>query len=439
MLNLSLRDTPKPIDWPARLPMAVGLISTLLLVGGFGSWSVFASLEGAVVAPGRLEVESNRQVIQHAEGGVVGEILVHDGDTVAAGQVLLRLDGARTRSELAIVEGQLADLAARQARLEAERDGAAEVIPGAAFDGQTHDGADFTARLESERSLFRARIEAMAQEQDLLAEQSAQIRTRIEGTEAQLAAMRRQVALLSEDLQNKHRLQDQGLIEATLVLNTERELTSSEGQIGALQAQVAEMKAQIAANGIASLQVETKRREEAVTQLRDIQGKALDLSEQALALRETLSRLDIRAPMAGIVYGSKVFARQSVVNRAEPLLYIIPQDQPLVVSARVDGTKIDEIKPGQAVSLRFSAFDAKDTQPVPGHVTQISADVLTDEATRQSYYALRIEPDPEAVKALAGRLVPGMPVEAYVTTGARSPLAYLFHPFTSYFEKAFRN
>lgn len=437
---MSLPDSPpKPATaWPAALPMQIGWISAAVLLGGFGLWSVFASLEGAVIAPGKVEVESNRQVLQHPEGGVVGEILAQDGDRVTAGQVLIRLDGARTRSELAIVEGQLRDLAARQARLEAERDGRSAVTPGPSFAGLTYEDADFAARLASERSLFRARLEAMAQEQGLLAEQSAQIGTRIQGTEAQLAAMRQQAALLGQDLDNKRQLAAEDLIEGSTLLATERELANVEGQIGALSAQIAEMRGQIAANAIAALQVETRRREEAVTQLREIQGRALDLAEQSLSLRETLSRLDIRAPVSGVVYGSKVFAVQAVVSRAEPLLYVIPQDQPLIVSARVDATRIDEIHPGQEVSLHFSAFDRNETPPVPGVVTQISADVVVDEATRASYYALRIAPDPEAIAALAPRLVPGMPVEAYVTTGARSPLTYLLHPFLIYFEKAFR-
>lgn len=425
--------------WPARLPMAIGMISLVLLVGGFGVWSVTSRIAGAVVAPGTIQVESNRQVVQHPDGGVVGEILARDGDHVKAGDVLIRLDGSRTQSELAIVEGQLRDLAAREARLEAERDGRDAVTPVASYTGQLYDDADFAARLENEKSLFHARLDALAQESGLLKEQSGQLQTRIDGTQAQLDAVHRQVDLLSAALATRKDLLQQGLEQASHVMDTERELANLQGQVGQLTAQIAELRGQISSNSISILQLTTKRREEAVTQLRDIQAKALDLVEQELALKDTLSRLVIRAPVAGVVYGSRVFAVRSVVQRAEPILYIIPQGQPLVVAAKVDATHIDNVYIGQPVSLRITAFDQRETLPVEGRVTQISADVLTDDTTHQSYYAVRIEPDAAGLATLGGKtLVPGMPVEAFITTGDRSPMSYLLHPFQIYFDKAFR-
>jgi HlyD family type I secretion membrane fusion protein len=418
--------------------MTVGWLSLLALVGVLGVWAMGSVIAGAVIAPGTIEVESNRQVVQHPDGGVVGEILAHDGDRVQAGDVLIRLDGSRTQSELAIVTGQLRDLAARQARLEAERDGRDMVTP-PAYPGTLAGDADFAARLDSERSLFRARSEALAQETGLLREQSAQIENRIAGTEAQLDAARRQAELLTAALADQKSLLAEGLTQASRAMDTERELANAKGQIGQLTAQIADLRGQISANAIAMLQLQTRRREEAVTQLRDIQAKTYGLAEQELALRDTLSRLEIRAPVAGIVYGSRVFAMQSVVQRADPILYIIPQDQPLVVAARLDATHIDDVHLGQPVSLRFSAFDQRDAQPVEGRLTQISADVVVDEATQQTYYAVRIEPDAAALAALGDRvLVPGMPVEAFITTGDRSPMSYLLHPLMVYFDRAFR-
>jgi HlyD family secretion protein len=425
--------------WPARLPLAVGWLALAALVGGLGFWAVDSVIAGAVIAPGRIEVESNRQVVQHPEGGVVGEILAHDGDRVTAGQVLVRLDGSRTRSELAMITGQLRDLAARQARLEAERDGRDGVAPPPVATASPAEAADLAARLDSERSLFRARAEALAQETGLLREQSAQIDNRIAGTEAQLDAARRQAALLTAALADQRTLLQQGLTQASRAMDTERELANAQGQIGQLTAQIADLRGQISANAIAVLQLQTRRREEAVTQLRDIQAKSYELTEQALALQDTLSRLDIRAPVAGIVYGSRVFAVQSVVQRAEPIMYVIPQDQPLVVAARLEATQIDDVHLGQPVSLRFTAFDQRETQPVEGRLTRISADVVTDEATRASYYAVQVELAAADLAPLGARaLVPGMPVEVFITTGARSPLSYLLHPLAVYFDRAFR-
>lgn len=441
MSQVAKRASGPAADWPAGLPLILGMVAVVALIGGFGTWSVTSRIAAAVVAPGRVEVQSNRQVVEHPDGGVVGEILVKDGDRVAAGQVLLRLDGTRTRSELAIVEGQLRDLAARRARLEAERDG----VEAVSFSPQVLAWAkafpDYAAQVASERTLFRARLTALQQQSDLLTEQNKQIANRIAGTEAQLAAVQAQVKLVAAALEDQKALLEQKLAQASRVLDLERELANQQGQAGQLAAQIAELKGQAAANDISILQLGTKRREDAVTQLRDIEAKEVELSEKELADRDTLSRLEIRAPVAGIVYGSKVFAVNSVVRPADPLMYIIPQDQPLVVAARVEATQVDEVHPGQQVSLSFPAFDQHLTLPVKGRVTQISADVVTDDATHQSFYAVTVMPDPESLAALGPdkKLIPGMPVEAFIRTAERSPLSYLMHPLTVYFGRAFRN
>lgn len=426
-------------SWSARIPMAAGLLALLVLVGGFGVWSVQARIAGAVVAPGRIEVESNRQVIQHPQGGVVGAINVKDGDQVKAGQVLLRLDGSRTRSELAIVEGQLRELAARRARLRAERDGLDSLkMPSDLPDWISKDPG-FADQLASERTLFTARLDALHQQSGLIDEQNDQIGNRIAGTVAELASVQRQAGLIDDALKDQQKLLKQGLAQSSRVLDLKTQKETLIGKAAQLQAQAADLKGQVAANDIQKLQLTTKRREDAVTQLRDIQYKEVELAEKRLSLIDTLSRLDIRAPVAGIVYDSKVFALHSVVQPAEPLMYIIPQDQPLVVQARVDGVHIDDVHVGQQVSLRFPAFDQRTTEPVPGTVTRVSADTLTDPTTHASYYAATIEPDQAALAKLGGhKLVPGMPAEAFIETGQRSPLSYLLHPLTVYFDKAFR-
>lgn len=430
---------PSVPGWPARVPMVIGLAATLALVGGFGFWAVAARLAGAVIAPGTIEVQSNRQVIQHPEGGVVGEIRVKNGDRVQAGDVLVRLDGSRMQSELAIVEAQLRELGGRAARLVAERDGRAAItFDDPALDWARNDAA-FAAQIDSERMLFHARAEALAQETALLDEQNAQIANRIEGIKAQLAAVRAQTDLVGAALVDQQALLAQGLTQASRVLDMKSQEAGLRGQIGQLTAEIAALRGQVASNDIAQLQLVTAQREEAVTQLRDIQFRQVELAEQRLALRETLARLDIRAPVDGIIYDSIVFAVGAVVQRAEPLMYVIPQDQPLVVAARVDGTHIDDVYIGQAVNLRFSAFDARKTPEVTGKLVAISADVLTDATTRAKYYAVTVTPDVAGLSALGDRtLVPGMPVEAFIRTADRSPMAYLLEPFLIYFNRAFR-
>lgn len=431
--------SPTAPRWSARIPVGLGILALVLLIGGIGSWSVMAQLAGAVVSSGMVTVESNRQTVQHLEGGVVDVLAVKEGDRVAAGDVLIRLDGARLRSELAIVEGQLRELAARQARLEAERDGAAVLDFPPALQGLAAADPGFATQLEGERVLFQARDEAMRQEVALLSEQNAQIENRVAGILAQIDSLTAQIALLNAELADQEKLLSQGLTQAARVLELQRERASLEGQLGRSTAEVAELRGQAAGNKIAMLQLDTKRREEAVTQLRDQQFQEVDLAERRLALIERLSRLEVRAPAGGIVYGLKVFARQAVVQPGQELMQIVPQDRPLVVSTRVNPINVDEVHVGQEAVLRFSAFDSRSTPELRGAVSRISADAIVDEATGQHYYAVEIVPYPGEIDKLGDRvLLPGMPVEAFLQTGERSALAYLTQPLMTFFNRAFR-
>lgn len=425
--------------WTARGPLLVGILSLVLLVGGVGAWSVVTNVSGAVVASGMIQVESNRQVIQHPDGGVVSEIRVRDGDVVQPGDILLRLDGTRIASELAVVNGQLREVLARQARLLAERDGLAEVAVAPELLAVAATDPEVANQIEGERRLFTTRRQAMAQEVSLLGEQNEQIGNRIKGIEAQLSALRTQITILDEELANQQRLLDQQLTQAARVLELQRMRADMQGQIGRLEAEIAELRGQSASNAISLLKLETARREEAGSALRDLEYSQIELTERRLALDETQSRLDIRAPMGGIVYNSQVFALQAVVQPAQPIMYIVPQDQPLIVQARVNAINVDEVFVGQEVTLRFSAFDQRKMPDITGRIERISADVILDQATRQSYYAADVVPLPsEMVKLGDHTLLPGMPVETYIKTGDRTVFSYLTQPFRNFFDKAFR-
>lgn len=431
--------TPPLAEWSAGGALTAGVLALLLLVGGLGVWSTQARLSSAVVTSGMVNVETNRQVVQHPDGGVVGAILVKDGDTVTAGDVLIRLDGTRLQSELTIVEGQLREIDARQARLEAERDG----TPGITFPQDlltlaTRD-PETRRQIEGEAALFAARNEALGQQISLLDEQNAQIGNRIDGLDAQMTALTAQIGLMDSELADQERLLAQKLTQSARVLELQRERARMTGQTGQLTADAAELRGKLAENGINRLQLETQRQEEAVTALRDLQFRQIELVERQLALSETLSRLDVRAPLGGIVYNSQVFAVQSVVQAAAPILYIVPQDQPLVISARVNSINIDEVFVGQEASLRFSAFDQRRIPEIMGEVAQISADALRDEATGTNFYTIEVTPRPGEMAKLGDHtLLPGMPVEAFLKTGEHTVLSYLLRPLTSFFDKAFR-
>ena len=188
------------------------------------------------------------------------------------------------------------------------------------------------------------------------------------------------------------------------------------------------------------LQLGATRREEAITQLRDLQSSELELAERRRTLREQLDRLDIRAPVGGIVYDMQIFAERSVIRPAEPVAYIVPQDRPLVIEARVEPIHIDQVYPGQETILRFPAFDARTTPELNGRVLRISADAFTDEVTQAAFYRAEVEIAEGEMQRLPEGigLIPGMPVETYIRTHDRTPLAYLVSPLTNYFNRAFR-
>jgi HlyD family type I secretion membrane fusion protein len=298
----------------AGYPLALGASAILVLLVAVGGWGVGTTLAGAVVAPGHLEAEGERQAIEHAEGGVLAEILARDGDRVAAGAVLLRLDGTFLRSELAIVEGQLAEIHVRSARLRAERDGAD--LP--AFDDapslDTVDAAALSALAEGERALFLARRDAQARALRQIGTQRVQVGRRIEGLGAQSAALARERALLGEQIADLAALVDRGLAEAGRLSVLRREAARLEGAGANLAAEVAAAETEIAALDLEALRLADLRREEAIARLRDLGAMRFELVQRQLALRERIARLEVRAPVAGTVFGSRIAAEGSVVR-----------------------------------------------------------------------------------------------------------------------------
>ncbi|SMY08401.1 HlyD family type I secretion periplasmic adaptor subunit [Flavimaricola marinus] len=427
-----------PKRWSVSRPMMMGALVLLLLVGGFGSWAVLAQITGAVIASGQIEVEQNRQVIQHPDGGVVAEILVQEGDVIEAGDVVIRLDAEALASELAVVEGQLFEVLARRARFEAERDSMPEIDFPELL--RLTDNPVAPELMEGQTRLYEARIEAEEQEREQLRRRREQIGNQIDGIRAQEAALDEQLALLAEELESQQSLLDRGLAQVARVLALRREAASIAGQAGELAAAAAEAEGRITELDIELLRLVTVRREEAITRLRDLQFNEIELSERRRSLTTQLDRLEIRSPVSGVVYGMQVFAPRSVIQAAEPVMYVIPQDRPLIISSQVEPKDIDQVFVGQEVALRFSAFDQRRTPELFGHVTQVSADAFTDENTSQSYYRARIVLDEGEAARLPDEmvLIPGMPVEAFLTTQERSPMDYLLKPLADYFAKAFR-
>lgn len=422
-----------------RGPAILGLVAAMAMVLGFGLWAALTQITGAIIAPGQIEVERDRQVVQHPDGGVVSEILVTEGAKVRAGQPLLRLEGAALRSELTIVEDQLSDLTARMARLTAERDGLAEPVFPAELLTLARDRPEVAAQLDGQRRLYVARTETQAEERELLSRQIEQIAAQADGVAAQGEALGRQLALIRQELAAQKGLKEKGLAPAGTVLQLQREEARLEGQIGALQAELARTGSQMTEVEIERSALVTRRREAAMTELRQIGPLVLELAERRRALADRIDRLEIRAPVAGVVLDLKVTTPQAVLRAGEPVLYLVPQDWPLVITARIAPIHIDEVALGQAATLVFPAFSSRETPQLQARVVRLAADALTDTRTGAPYYTAELElTGAERVRLGDRVLVPGMPVEVYLQTGSRTPLAYLIKPFTDYFGRALR-
>jgi HlyD family type I secretion membrane fusion protein len=426
--------------WSAWKPVTIGFIGVAILFGGFGTWSVTSNIAGAIIASGRIEVDRNRQVVQHETGGTIAKILVDEGDLVKAGDLLLQLDPEQAQSELTLIEGQLFELMARRGRLEAQRDETGEIKFEASLIEVGTKNADAQELMEGQKNLFNARGDSVAREIEQLGKQRNQIEDQINGIGAQEDALVTQLGLIEQQLASQQKLLDQGLAQRASVLGLQREMARLTGEIGSLIATRAQAEGRITEMEIVELKLGTSGREEAISQLRETRFRELALAEQRRALLSMIDRLDIRAPVSGIVYSLQVTTPRSVIRGAEPLMFLIPQDRPLVIAAQVSPTNIDEISVGQEVNLRLSSLDQRTTPELKGRVMVISADALEDSTTGARYFRAEITLSPGEMERLPEdtQLLPGMPVDAFIKTGDRSPLTYLVKPVTDYFAKSWR-
>lgn len=425
--------------WSVARPMAIGLITTAILVGGTIGWGMLTTISGAIVTSGQIEVDQNRQIVQHVDGGTVEAILVTEGAMVQAGDVLMKLDGSLLGSELTIVETQFYEILARRGRLEAERDDDATLTFPAELVEVSATNPHVAELMEGQQRLFEARRETLGKQLEQLAKRQAQTASLVEGIDAQRAALSTQLDLIAEELASQKELLQKGLAQVSRVLALQREEARLSGTVGELTASRAQAEGRITETEIEILRLAAARREEASAQLRDIGFRELELAERRRALLERIARLEMRAPVSGIVLGLRVTTPRAVIRPADPVMFLIPQDRPLVIAARVPTIHIDQVRPGQDAKLVFSAFSMRTTPEVQGTVTVVSADVLVDETTQLPFYRAEIQLKPGELEKLGEvTLLPGMPVEAFIKTEDRSPVEYLTKPMMDYFNRAFR-
>ena len=426
-----LPDRSSGIGWRLMFGLALATVFVVLI----GGWAATAKLAGAVIAAGSV-VDSNSRKVQHPSGGVVGEIHVKNGDTVEAGQVIVRLDETQTRAALGIIVTQLTELIGRKSRLAAERDGLDIILFPEGFEEQSVESRRVAV---GERRFFNARREAMDSQVGQLKERITQLREEIIGLVTQRDAKQREVKLVAEELARVKDMYERSLMPITRYIQMQRDEARVAGELGVLISQIARTKAQISEIEIQMLGLDQTMRSEAQKELREIEAQIGELREREIAARDNLKRVDIRAPVAGTVHDLQIFTIGGVVRAAEPLMAIVPSDDELTIRARVAPADIDQITLGQDAFLRFSAFNQRTTPEIPGKVSSIGADLSRDEATGETYYKVGLTADPTEMKKLEGlQLVPGMPVEVFIQTTERTALSYISKPLTDHLERAFR-
>ena len=428
--------TPPRVSDNVQGYLMAGLLAGVALVGGFGGWAATSELSGAVIANGTVVVESNVKKVQHVAGGIVGSIRTRNGAVVAAGDNLLSLDDTQTRANLGIVVAQIVELTGRKARLLAERDGAAAIAFPAGFVGLGPEAERVAA---GERRLFEGRRRTAAGQKAQHAERIAQLRHEIGGLSSQRVAKGRELALVREELARVQQMHDRNLLPVTRLLAMQREETRTHGEHGALEAQIARANGQIGEIELQIIAVDETIQTEAQKELREIEARMAELSERRVAAEDQLKRVDLRAPISGIVHELNVHTVGGVIAPGETAMLIVPDDGQLVIEVKASPADIDQIRPGQPTMLRFAAFNQRTTPEVPGTVLRVAADLMRDTQSGVSYFLVRIKPNEDALAKLGGlKLLPGMPVEAYVEIGQRTALSYLMKPLTDQFARAFK-
>lgn len=424
---------PHKASLSAQSRMGYGLLGLIVFIVLI--WGVLAQISGAVIAPGRISVESSVKRIQHKEGGIVQEILVREGDTVKAGQVLLRLDSTLPDANESIIRSQIVQLEARKLRLEAERDG----VPAISIANESSLPQEARDIYQAEQKLMTSRLSLRRQMKAQLGEQIRRSEQEITGLKAQVISVDRQHTLILSELEGLKDLHRRGYAPLTRVNQFERQAEALLGQKGELEAGIAQAGSQISALRTQILQVDSEALAEVMAELKDTDKRLAQLRDQQVTAEDAVRRIEITAPVNGKVQGLSVHTRGGVISPAEVLMTIVPDGDALIIEAHVDPRYGDQVKQGSRAHVRFTAFSTQSTPEALGAIDNLSADVQTDERTGENYYVARMTLVASKLPgSIRDKLMAGMPVEVQIETSRRSAVSYFFKPLTDQFNRAFR-
>lgn len=421
-----------------RFYQILGLAGLIVVLGSIGAWAAMTSIRGAVIASGVIVVEGYSKRIQSRDGGIVAEIRVADGDEVAAGDLLIRLDETETRAELAIIEALLDEFEAKRARLTAERDGKSEVqFPSKLM--ARRDNPKVAELLAGQERLFASQSAVLAGSEDQLNQRIDQLEQEIAGVTAQATATTAQSELIGGELDSLQPLLKDGFVSLTRIRGLEREQARLIGDIGQREAEVARAKARIGETRLEIIQLADDARSTTLKDLGEAESRIAELQERRLEARTKLTRTSLRAPLDGVVNGLEVHTIGGVIGPGDTIMSIVPQADELVIEARVRPQDIDEIAEGQSAIVRFTAFNQRNTMQAVAEVMHVAADTSQVSRDVPPSFAVRLRL-PAGELAMLGelKLKPGMPADVFIQTRSRSPLSYLLQPLSDQIARSFR-
>ncbi|QQO31795.1 HlyD family type I secretion periplasmic adaptor subunit [Bradyrhizobium diazoefficiens] len=432
--------TPTPTSPRGRLRgiTVAGNLLVLCFMLGLGTWASIAPLESAAIASGVVESESSRKTIQHLEGGIVRKILVSDGDIVRSGQTLIALDDTRAGSEMQSLQGQLWDAVARAARLQAEQQRFERIAIPDALEQESKQNGVAAAAVSAQQFIFQARLQVHESQLAVIRERRRQVEKEIEGLKAQESATGQRVDIVREELDMVATLVNKGLERRPRLLNLQRELADVEGRRGEIAAQISRAGQVISEQQATLFKLESERQNEIAQSLREAQNQIFQLRERVLAARDQLSRTEVKAPEDGVITDLRIHTAGGVIGAGAPLMDLVPRQDRLIVTARLRPEDIDVVHPGLHAEVHLVPYNQRRVPRLKGTVVHVSADRLLDKRTDQPYYATKIRIDDAQIVANDIQIVPGMPVQVFITTGRGTVALYALGPLLDSFRGAFR-
>jgi epimerase transport system membrane fusion protein len=415
-------------------PKNIGLLMFFLVFGVFGIWASVAPIEGAAHAPGSVTVRSNRQLVQHLEGGIVKEIVARNGDRVRAGDALLILDDTQPLAQLEITNLQYLAMSAMEARLIAERDGLEQINFPADLSTLAQNAE---SEISSQTQVFLTRKAALDGSVEVLEQRIGQLQSRLGGLRALQQSKQDLADSFAEELRDVQSLLVEGFADKNRVRELERNAAQLRGEAAELTANISSTEIEIGETRLQILQQEREFQNGVANELAEVQTGLKDANERLTALRSIVQRTTITAPVDGIVNGMQVHTVGGVVPPGQPLADIVPQNEELIVEARISPMDIDRVAIGQEAMVRFSSFSSS-VPNIFGNVINVSADALADPNTGMAYYSARVEVTPEGLRDLGSlTLIPGMPADVFISTGSRTLLQYMMKPISSAMARSF--